>query len=88
MPTMDENIFIEEQKKDYIRYIDNRGRRGEVSGTCIWDDSNAWGPCGEGSVDPPIGPPEGRLDNPVLPEMKCSLCIDQGYLKVVILNAE
>jgi len=79
--TSDPYIMIEEQRKGYVRYQNiTTGRRWEVFGTCAWDDPLTWGPCGEGSVDPPIGSPENRLDNPVTPEMKCSLCIDQKFL--------
>lgn len=84
--TVDPWVAIEEQRLGYVRYrgLDD-GRRWEVHGTCAWTDPNAHGPCQEGAATPPIGPPEGRLDCPVTPELDCSLCVGEGHLTFVEL---
>jgi hypothetical protein len=78
--TCDPYVWIEEQRKDYVRYRNIvSGRRWEVLGTCIYEgDGN--GPCTEGAVGPPLGPPEGRLDVPIASELICELCVDSGTL--------
>jgi hypothetical protein len=80
LATCDPHVFIEEQHVGYIRYRRSDGRRWEVLGTCAWTDTTRHGPCGEGAVNAPYGPPEGRLDVPVTPELKCSLCVDGEHL--------
>lgn len=65
-PTLDPQVFIEEQREGYIRYWRTDGLRWEVCGTC-----NMCGECLVGAVDPLLGPPEGRLDVPVAPGFEC-----------------
>lgn len=81
LPTIDPWVVMEEQRPGYVRYraLDN-GRRWAVLGTCAWTDAATDGPCQEGQASLPIGPPEGRLDCPVTPELDCSLCVGEGYL--------
>lgn len=85
-PTADPWVVIEEQRPRYVRYraLDD-GQRWETLGLCAWTDPTTHGPCQEGSVDPPIGPPQGRLDVPIMPTSDCSLCIGQGHLTFNIL---
>lgn len=81
LPTCDPGVLIEEQRPGYVRYRQVGGRRWEVHGTCAWTDPTRMGPCSEGAVEPPYGPPEGRLDVPITPELDCSLCVDGGHLR-------
>ena len=63
-PTIDNDVFIEEQSRGYIRYQSIEGRRWEVYGTCDYR-----GDCMVGAIEP--WPPklrENRLDIPVTPE--------------------
>lgn len=79
--TIDPWVVIEEQRPGYVRYraLDD-GRRWAVLGTCAWTDAATDGPCQEGQASLPIGPPDGRLDCPVTPQLDCSLCIGEGHL--------
>ena len=66
VPTVDPYVLIEEQRKGYVRYRNiTTGRRWIVRGVC-----DLRGDCIIGAVDPPLGPPEGRLDVPVTPEFR------------------
>jgi len=75
--TADPFVTIEDSSPGYIRYRASGGRRWEVHGTCGWPDPATWGPCGDGALDPVPGPPEGRLDIPVTPELVCSFCVSR-----------
>lgn len=71
--TVDPYVFIEEQRDGYVRYLRTAdGRRWEVWGTCV-----PGGGCMEGAVEPDPGPPEGRLDIPVTPELVCRCAEEQ-----------
>lgn len=81
--TCDRYILIEEQRDGYVRYRNViTGRRWEVLGTCAYR-GDGYGPC----TNEPIGPPEGRLDIPVSPELICELCVDSGILTFAELEA-
>jgi hypothetical protein len=78
--TCDPYVWIEDQRRGYIRYRNVvSGRRWEVLGTCIYE-GNANGPCSTPYEGQPLGPPEGRLDVPIAPELICELCVDSGTL--------
>jgi hypothetical protein len=81
LSTIDPWVVMEAQRPGYVRYrgLDD-GRRWEVHGTCAWTDAETDGPCQEGQRSLPIGPPDGRLDCPVTPELDCSLCVGEGHL--------
>jgi hypothetical protein len=85
--TCDPYIWIEEGRKDYVRYRNViTGRRWEVLGTCIYEgDGN--GPCEEGAATGVAGPPGSRLDIPVSPELICELCVDGGTLRFAELES-
>jgi hypothetical protein len=63
IPTVDPNVFIEEERAGYVRYRATDGRRWEILGLCDYR-----GVCLIGAVDPLLGPRETRLDVPVTPE--------------------
>lgn len=69
-PTIDPDIWIEEQRVGYVRYVRPMdGLRWDVVGTCA---ATTAGPC----MGTDIGPPADRLDYPVVPWSKCALCLD------------
>ena len=61
-PTADPTVVIESRREGYVRYRRSDGARWEVRGSC-----DMRGDCLVGAVDPLLGPPEDRLDVPVLP---------------------
>jgi hypothetical protein len=64
-PTVEPDVFIEEERPGYVRYRATDGRRWEIRGRCDYR-----GDCLVGAVDPVLGPRETRLDVPVTPDFR------------------
>lgn len=79
-PTIDPNVFIEEQRRGYVRYVRTTdGRRWEVHGQC-----SLIGKCWEGIADLKSRTDWEalNLDCPVTPEFNRAGCCQFTYVEL------